>query len=65
MFDYIVCFYFGERRVNITNSLLLSDRYFFVKKHLDFIKNNETVLNDINNVVLVINNILWLKDQQH
>ena len=56
MFDYIVCFYFGERRVNITNSLLLSDRYFFVKKHLDFIKNNEIVLNDINNVVLVINN---------
>ena len=56
MFDYIVCFYFGERRVNITNSLLLSDRYLFVKKHLDFIKNNEIVLNDINNVVLVINN---------
>lgn len=56
MFDYIVCFYFGERRVRTTNSLLLSDRYFFVKKHLDFIKNNETVLNDINNVILVINN---------
>ena len=56
MFDYIVCFYFGERRVKITNSLLLSDRYLFVKKHLDFIKNNEIVLNDINNVVLVINN---------
>ena len=56
MFDYIVCFYFGERRVRTTNSLLLSDRYFFVKKHLEFIKNNETVLNDINNVILVINN---------
>ena len=56
MFDYIVCFYFGERRVRTTNSLLLSDRYFFVKKHLDFIKNNETVLNDINTVILVINN---------
>ena len=56
MFDYIVCFYFGRRRVKTTNSLLLSDRYFFVKKHLNFIKNNEKVLNDINNIVLVINN---------
>ena len=56
MFDYIVCFYFGERRVETTNLLLLSDRYFFVEKHLDFIKKNETVLNDINNIVLVINN---------
>lgn len=55
MFDYIVCFYFGKRRVKTTNSLLLLDRYFFVKKHLDFIKNNETVLNDINNVIFVIN----------
>jgi hypothetical protein len=55
MFDYITCFYFGKRRVNITNSLLLSDKYFFVKKHLDFIKNNKTVLKDVNNVVLVIN----------
>jgi len=56
MFDYIVCLYFGERRVKITNSLLLSDRYLFVNKHLDFIKNNELVLNDINKVILVINN---------
>ena len=56
MFDYIVCFYFGRRRVKTTNSLLLSDRYFFFKKHLNFIKNNEKVLNDINNIVLVINN---------
>jgi hypothetical protein len=56
MFDYIVCFYFGERRVVITNELLLSDKYFFVKKHLDFIKNNKSVLNDINNIILVINN---------
>jgi len=56
MFDYIVCFYFGERRVKTTNSLLLSYRYIFVKKHLDFIKNNKTVLKDINSIVLVINN---------
>lgn len=55
MFDYIVCFYFGKRRVKTTNSLLLIDKYFFVKKHLDFIKSNEIVLNDINNIVLVIN----------
>lgn len=56
MFDYIVCFYFGERRVETTNSLLLSDKYFFVKKHLDFIKNNKIILNDINKIVFVINN---------
>jgi hypothetical protein len=56
MFDYIVCFYFGKRRVEEINSLLLKDKYFLVKIHLDFLKNNPSILNDINYIALVINN---------
>lgn len=56
MFDYIICFYFGERRATITNSLLRNDKYFFVKKHLDFLTKNVEMLKDINRVVFIINN---------
>jgi hypothetical protein len=55
MFDYIVCFYFGNRRVEITNSFLLNDKYFFVKKHLDLINQNVSVLDDIQTIVFTIN----------
>lgn len=56
MFDYIVCFYFGNRRMPLTDFLFKSDRYGFVKRHIDFlkkIKNNS----ELNRIVFVINGL--------
>ena len=45
MFDYIVCFYFGKRRVKTTNSLLLIDKCFFTKKYCSkFLKYNNNIV---------------------
>jgi hypothetical protein len=55
-FDYIVCFYFGKRRGEITNQLLNIDRYIFVKRHLEFLLNNKTVIDDVVNIIFVISN---------
>lgn len=57
LFDYIVCFYFGERRNKITSSLLSSDRYGFVKKHIAFLQSLMKKKNGLNNIIFVINNI--------
>ena len=57
MFDYAVCFYFGHRRVPIINDLLLKDKYFFVRKHLDFIKKYLEKCKQLNNVYFMVNSI--------
>ena len=57
MFDYIICFYFGERRAVITNALLRTDKYHFVKKHLIFINDNILNMPDLNSIIFVINNV--------
>ena len=55
MFDYVVCFYFGHRRVPIINDLLLKDKYFLVRKHLDFIKKYLEKCDQLNKVYFIIN----------
>lgn len=54
MFDYIVCFYFGNRRMSLTNLLFKSDRYGFVKRHIDFLKKIKNSY-ELNRIVFVIN----------
>lgn len=54
MFDYIVCFYFGQRRTVLTKSLLKHDKYGFVKRHIDFLE-KLTKKNILNDVIFVIN----------
>lgn len=57
MFDYVVCFYFGYRRVPIINNLILKDKYYLVKRHLDFIKKNLKKCKHLNNIYFMINSI--------
>jgi hypothetical protein len=52
MFDYIVCFYFGNRRTSLTNFLLKHNRYGFVKRHIDFLE-KLTITGMLNNVIFV------------
>ena len=37
-FDYVAAFYLGERASPYTSSILKEDKFFFIKKHLDFLK---------------------------
>lgn len=54
MIDYIVCFYFGKRRTQLTNLLLQDNRYGFVKKHVDFLEKFKEG-GELNNITFVIN----------
>jgi RimJ/RimL family protein N-acetyltransferase len=54
MFDYIVCFYFGNRRTSLTNFLLHHNRYGFVKRHIDFLE-KLTNTDKLNTVIFVVN----------
>jgi len=56
MFDYIVCFYFGNRRMPLTNLLSKGDRYGFVKRHIEFLDKIKNT-SEINRIIFAINGI--------
>lgn len=57
LFDYVISFYFGQRRSPITNAITKSDKYVLVKKHIQFLEGNINLLNDIGKIVFVISDV--------
>ena len=53
-FTYLVCFYFGPRGNTKYNDILEQDKFFFVDRHLQFLKSYKN--NDIEKIIFVINN---------
>jgi hypothetical protein len=51
MFDYVICFYFGPRRGQATGKI---DRYYYIKKHYEFVKKHKSKLK---NIVFVLNGV--------
>lgn len=54
MIDYIVCFYFGKRRTQLTNLLLQDNKYGFLKRHIDFLEKFQQT-KELNKAIFVIN----------